>query len=184
MSIPACIRQGEAPCLHPRRRTYACGRTRFDVAALDEATNYEMASRNCISTNFVAFLRSRQHSTRRYGWNGARVWCTHVWRTGVWWTRVTRLSWLWRTRVWWTRVTRVTRLSRLWPTRVWWTRVTRVTRLSWLSWTRVRWTHGWCKAAPLAGSATFSFAPRIFLPALSSADERPFSFATVVASSN
>src|SRR6516164_4267771 len=115
-----------------------------------------MASRNCISTNFGALLRSRQHPARRYGWNAARVWCTHVWRTRVWWSRVTRLSWLWWARVWWTRVTRVTRLSWLWWTRVWWTRVTRVTRLSWLSWTRVRWTrvrwtYGWCNAAPLAG---------------------------------
>ena len=132
--------------LHPRRRAYSCGRTRCDVAALDKGTNYEMASRNCISTNFGALLRSRQHPARRYGWNAARVWCTHVWRT----------------RVWWTRVTRVTRLSWLW-----WTRVTCVTRLSWLSWTRVRWPHGWCNAAPLAGRDVFlplAFSCPLFLP--------------------
>jgi len=148
--------------LHPRRRAYSCGRTRCDVAALDKGTNYEMASRNCISTNFGALLRSRQHPARRYGWNAARVWCTHVWRTRVWWTRVTRLSWLWWARVWWTRVTRVTRLSWLW-----WTRVTCVTRLSWLSWTRVRWPHGWCNAAPLAGRDVFlplAFSCPLFLP--------------------
>ena len=129
--------------LHPRRRAYSCGRTRCDVAALDKGTNYEMASRNCISTNFGALLRSRQHPARRYGWNAARVWCTHVWRTRVWWTRVTRLSWLW------------------------WTRVTCVTRLSWLSWTRVRWPHGWCNAAPLAGRDVFlplAFSCPLFLP--------------------
>ena len=134
--------------LHPRRRAYSCGRTRCDVAALDKGTNYEMASRNCISTNFGALLRSRQHSARRYGCNAARVWCTHLWRTRVWWTRVTRLSWLWWARLWWTRVTGVTRLSWLW-----WTRV---------SWTHVRWTHGWCNANPLAGSATFFFRPSHF----------------------
>src|SRR6516225_8410386 len=139
--------------LHPRRRAYACGRTRCDVAALDEGTNYEMASRNCISTNFAPLLRSRQHSARRYGWNAARVWCTDVWRTRVWWTRVIRLSWLRRTHVRWTCVTGLTRLSWLWRTRVWWTRVwrtrvTRFTRLSWLWWTRVRWTHASVSVRP------------------------------------
>src|SRR6516165_8865440 len=144
--------------LHPRRRAYACGRTRCDVAALDEGTNYEMASRNCVSTNFAALLRSRQHSARRYGWNAARVRCTDVWRTRVWRTRVTRLtrlSWLWWTRVWWTRV--------------WRTRVTRLTRLSWLWWTRVRWTHASVRAQPgkeelRTGSTDFGRLDQFFQP--------------------
>ena len=160
--------------LHPRRRAYACGRTRCDVAALDEGTNYEMASRNCFSINFAPLLRSRQHSARRYGWIAARVWCTDVWRTCVWWTRVIRLSWLWRTRVWWTRVwrtrvTRFTRLSWLWWTRVWRTRVTRLTRLSWLWWTHVRWTHASVSAQPgkeelRTGSTDFGRPDQFFQP--------------------
>jgi len=53
------------------------------AAALDEARrNYEMASRNCISTNFDGLLRGGHHSARRYGWNARVSW------TRVWWARL------------------------------------------------------------------------------------------------
>ena len=52
-----------------------------EVAAflMEARRNYEMASRNSISTNFDGQLRGGPRSARRYGGNAARVWhCTHV----------------------------------------------------------------------------------------------------------